>query len=81
MATCWRRIALELDIPEEEVEKINVEHSTISDKCYSVFSTWLKRFTNDRLCWCRIVDAFKMAGLVEVSEKVKECHLHKYDGV
>ena len=77
MATCWIRIALELDIPEEVVEKINVERSTVGDKCYSVFSTWLKSFTNDKLCWCRIVDAFKMAGLVDAAEKIKESHISK----
>ena len=75
MATCWKHVALELDIPEEVVEKIDVDRSTVSDKCYSVFSTWLKSFTNDKLCWCQIVDAFKMAGLVDVAENIRESHL------
>ena len=71
-------MALELDIPEEVVEKIDVDRSTVSDKCYSVFSTWLKSFTNDKLCWCRIVDAFKMAGRVDVAEKIKESHISMF---
>ena len=75
MAACWIRIALELDISEEEVEKINVDRSTVSDKCYTVFSTWLKSFTNDKLCWCQIANAFKMAGLVDVAKNIRESHL------
>lgn len=75
MAACWKHIALELDIAEEVVEKIDVDHATVSNKCYSVFSTWFKSFTNDKLCWCHIVNAFKMAGLVDVAEKIKESHL------
>lgn len=77
MATCWKHVALELDLPLEVVEKIDVERAafSISDKCYSVFSAWFKRFTNDKLCWCRIVHAFEMVGLKDVAKQVKESHL------
>jgi len=78
MSTCWKHIALELNIPEEIVEKIDVECTTISDKCFSVFSTWRKMFTNNKLCWCRIVNAFQMAGLKNAAEQIKESHLSMY---
>ena len=80
MATCWKHIALELDIPQEEVEKIDVDRPTVSDKCYTVFSTWLKSFTDNKLCWCRIADAFKMARLVDIAEKIQESHLSMLTG-
>ena len=72
MAPCWRHIALELDILDEVVEKINVDYPSVNDKCYGVFYTWLKRSTNNKLCWCRIVNAFKMAGLVDVAEQIEK---------
>ena len=77
MTTCWRRVALELDIPMEEVDKIGIDHQTVEDKCYSVFTTWFKILTNDKLCWCQIVNAFKMAGLNDIAEQVTKSHLRK----
>ena len=77
MAPRWKHIALELDIAEEAIETINVNHPTVYDKYYYVFSTWLKKFPDNTLCWCQIVNAVKMAGLVDVAEQIKESHLGK----
>ena len=78
ISSCWKKVALELDLREEQVDTIDVNYSIVQEKCYRMFSTWLKMTADSECCWCRIASAFHMAELQAVSKQIKECYISTY---
>ena len=66
---CWKQLSLELSLPPEVVDKIDVDHIHITDKCYDMFNTWLERTCDP--CWCLVASAFKMVKLNEAAGKIE----------
>ena len=75
ISKCWKNVALELDLSEDKVDTIDLNDSTVEDKCYNMFRTWLKISDNPEPCWCRVVNAFELAGIPSVAKEVKEAYL------
>jgi len=74
----WKIVALELDLPREKVETIDTNNPRVQDKCYEMFSTWLRRSVDPKPCWCQIAFAFHMAELEALSKQIREQYLSKY---
>ena len=70
IVTCWKEVALELSLSTHEVDRINVDHSSVNKKCYDTFNTWLRQTCDP--CWCQVANAFKTVGLNEVAREIKE---------
>ncbi|XP_065897322.1 protein NLRC3-like isoform X1 [Dysidea avara] len=75
ISKCWKNVALELDLSEDKVDTIDLDGSTVEDKCYNMFRTWLRISDNPEPCWCRVVNAFELAGIPSVAKEVKEAYL------
>lgn len=72
----WKQVALELDLSEEKVDHIDENYSNVQERCYRMFSTWLKLFAEP--CWCQIVSAFEMTGLQSVAKQIRGHYLSKF---
>ena len=70
IVTCWKQLALQLSLSPEVVDRIDVNHSDVNDKCYHMFSSWLKRTCDP--CWCQVASAFKMVKLNEAAGEIKK---------
>ena len=69
IVTCWEKVALELSLSAQEVDRINVDHSFVDKKCYDMFNTWLRQTCDP--CWCQVVNAFKMVKLNEAAQEIE----------
>jgi len=75
ISSCWKDLALELNLPQETVNTIDNDHSRIKDKCYHMFSKWLQRTPNS--CWSHIVQAMKNVDLLQAAKEVEDAYLCK----
>ena len=75
LADCWKRFALELELPSERIKAINTGYVEVTDKCFYMFDAWLERSRHP--CWCEIVEAFKMVNMVQIAEKIAKSYLCK----
>ena len=73
ISLCWKELALQLDLPLEKVDTIDIDHSRTKDKCYHMFNTWL-RGSHDP-CWCQIVKALKILRMLQVARKMELTYL------
>ena len=75
ISSCWKDLALELDLPQETINTIDNDHSRSKDKCYHMFNAWLERSPDP--CWFEIVEAFKMIKLLQVAKEIEQAYLGK----
>ena len=73
ISSCWKELALELDLPYDTINRINRDHDNIKDKCYDMFNTWLQRSPD--ACWCHIVNALKMCKMLQLAKDIEESFL------
>ena len=73
ISSCWKELALELDLPYKTVKRINQDHSNIKDKCYDMFSTWLERSPD--ACWCHIIFALNECKMFKLAKDIEESFL------
>jgi len=76
ISSCWKHLALELNLPQETINTIDNDHSRIKDKCYHMFNKWLQRTPN--CCWSHIVQAMKNVDLLQAAKKVEDAYLCKF---
>ena len=77
ISTCWKEIALHLEISEHIVSVIEVNNSTNVEKaCYKMFNTWLQSSVSP--CWCHFAQALNTVGLDGIAEEVITIHLKQY---
>jgi len=72
VSSCWKELALELDLPYETINTINIDHDCIKNKCYYMFNAWLHR---SDACWCHIVKALKMIKMLQLAKNIEESFL------
>ena len=66
----WKRIALQLSIPEWEVTKFDLDHpNNVNEKCYDMLTFWLQQEISP--CWCHFAQALRAVGLNRVAEEVE----------
>ena len=70
IAKYWNEFALQLSLSSEAVNRIDVNHSDVRNKCFDMFKIWLERTPNP--CWCQVVDAFKMVKLNEAAREIEK---------
>ena len=75
MSSCWKELALELDLPLETINRIDNDHDHIKEKCYDMFNTWLQRSPD--ASWCHIVNALKMCKMLQLAKDIEESFLSK----
>ena len=73
ISTCWTDLALELDLPSETIDTLDVNNSHTKDKCRRMFNTWLERSPDP--CWCEIVEALKMIKMSHLATEIEGEHL------
>ncbi|XP_065919173.1 protein NLRC3-like [Dysidea avara] len=73
ISSCWKEVALQLDLPWEKVNTIDIDHSRTKDKCCHMFNTWLQRSCDP--CWCQIVEALKIVRMLQVARKMELTYL------
>ena len=69
IVTCWKQLALELSLSAEVVDRIDVNHVDVNNKCYEMFNTWLRQTCDP--CWCQVANAFKMVKLYKIATEVE----------
>ena len=69
IAADWKYIALQLGVTESRIMIIDTDHSNVTNKCYEMFKTWLKRSANP--CWCQFIQALRDVKLFSVAEEAK----------
>ena len=67
---CWNDFALQLSLSPEVVNRIDVNHIDVRNKCSNMFNTWLEMTPNS--CWCQVVNAFKMVKLNEAAREIEK---------
>ena len=73
----WEELALKLELPEHEVEIINLDHqNSVVEKCKAMFKYWLRALPP--ASWCRLVQALYAVGLYNVAEEVTAAHLQNF---
>ena len=70
ISSYWKEIALQLDIPQEVVNIVNISNTEVKEKCYRMFQIWLERTVNP--CWCHFVSALKKVELLETAREVEQ---------
>ena len=75
VSSCWKELALELDLSYDTINRIDNDHDRIKEKCYDMFNTWLQRSPD--ACWCHIVNALKMCKMLQLSKDIQESFLSK----
>ena len=75
VSSCWKGLALELDLPHDTISRIDNDHNRIKDKCYDMFNTWLQRSPD--ACWCHIVEALKMQNMLQLANDIEKSFLSK----
>ena len=73
ISSCWKDLALELDLPYKTVKSIDKDNDNIKDKCYDMFNTWLERLPD--ACWCHIVKALKNCNMSKLAKDIEEYFL------
>ena len=73
VAKCWAELALELDLPSETIDTLDVNHSHIKDKCRHMFNTWLEGSPD--ACWCEIIEALKMIKMSRLATDIEAKYL------
>jgi len=66
----WKEVALQLDIPQEVVNTIDINNKETKDKCYHMFNTWLLRTVDS--CWCQFVSALRKLDLLETANEIEQ---------
>ena len=66
---CWKQLALQLSLSPEVVDTIDVNHVDVNDKCYDMFSSWLRQTCDP--CWCQVASAFKKVNLNEAAREIE----------
>ena len=75
VSSCWKELALELDLPFETISRIDKDRVHIKEKCYDMFNTWLQRSFD--ACWCHIVNALKMCRMLQLAKDIENYYLSK----
>ena len=76
ISTCWKEIALHLNISKNKISVIEVNNpSDVKNKCYEMFNTWLQ--LNIFPCWCHLAKALDAVGQHSVAEEVTK-HLKQH---
>ena len=70
ISSYWKEIALQLDIPQEVVNAINISNTEVKEKCYHMFQKWLESTINAR--WCHFVSALKKVKLNEIAREAEQ---------
>ena len=65
----WKELALQLDIPQEVVNTIDINNNEIKDKCYHMFNAWLQRTVDS--CWCQFVLALRKVDLLDLANVIE----------
>ena len=73
ISSCWKDLAVELDLPYKTVKRIDKDNDNIKDKCYDMFSTWLER--SPEACWCNIVRALKKCEMLKLAKDIENYFL------
>ena len=77
ISTCWREIALNLNISQDRISTIEASYSTDAQKQrLEMFNTWLQ--SNSSACWCDFVQALNTVGRDDIAEKVTTTHLKQH---
>ena len=66
---CWKQLALQLSLSPEVVDTIDVNNEDVNNKCYEMFSIWLRQTCDP--CWCQVANAFKMVKLYEAAREIE----------
>ena len=67
----WKQNAIRLGIPHNKVVIIDLDHQkSVEDKCFDMFTTWLKMTTSP--CWCHFIRALYSIKLNNVAEEAKK---------
>ena len=71
----WEEIALKLNIPQPDINTIDIDHQhKVQKKCNAMFSKWLDKTIKP--CWCNFIRALYDVGLDSVAEEAKQ-HITK----
>ena len=73
ISSCWKKLALELDLPYATIKRIDKDNDDINDKCFDMFNKWLERSPDT--CWCHIVNALKKCNLSKLAKDIEESYL------
>ena len=66
-------MALELDLPSETIDTLDIDFTRTKDKCRRMFDTWLQRSPDP--CWCEIVEALKIIKMSRLATDIEAEHL------
>ena len=70
ISSCWKELALELDLTYKMIKSIDKDNYRIKDKLYDMFNTWLERSPD--ACWCNIVEALKKCRMSKLAKDIEE---------
>ena len=73
VTNCWAELALELDLPSQTVETLDIECTRTKDKCRRIFVTWLERSPDP--CWCEVVKALQMIKMSRLATDIEAKYL------
>ena len=77
ISTCWKKVALHLNILKHKVDTIEMNHpNRVEDKCHEMLGFWLQ--TQISPCWCHFAEALSTVGLNDVAEEAKTYLRHSY---
>ena len=77
ISTCWREIALHLEISEDTLSVIVANNpNNVNKACYEMFNTWLQSSVSP--CWCHFAQALYTIGLHGIAEDIITVHLKQY---
>ena len=67
----WEEIALKLNIPQPDIDTINIDYAQqVKKKCNAMFSKWLDKTVE--AYWCKFIQALYHVGLDSVAEEAKQ---------
>ena len=75
VSECWKELALQLDLPSETINTLDIDYGRTKDKCYHMFDTWLKISPDP--CWCGIVGALKVIKMSSLATDIDAEYLGK----
>ena len=73
VTNCWAELGLELDLPLQTVETLDIDYTRTKEKCRRMFVTWLERSPDP--CWCEVVKALEMIKMLHLATEIEAKYL------
>ena len=70
--TDWNQLGLQLEVPADVLERIELDFPRAGKRMYEVLKYWLNNCPKERRSWNTVADALKRIGYKNLAERIIE---------